>query len=89
MPSPRRAITTPLKTWVAAGAKDDSALVKAVLPDIKPRVPPAAPVAALAYRPDGKSLIAGGYAEAVEISVAGHVAAMRAGFGGHAVKKAE
>src|SRR4029077_6522350 len=40
-----------LRAWVAAGAKDDSASVKAIIPDVKPRVPVNPPVAALAYRP--------------------------------------
>jgi len=34
-----------LRSWIAAGAKDDSASVKIALPSIKPRVPSAAPVA--------------------------------------------
>src|SRR6266446_8232583 len=42
-----------LRAWIAAGAKDDSTGVKIALPTIKPRVPHAAPVASLAYRPDG------------------------------------
>jgi hypothetical protein len=52
-----------LRAWVAAGAKDDTGTVVITLPDLKPRVPAAAPVAALAYRPDGKLLAAGGYGE--------------------------
>src|SRR6266478_6000076 len=35
---------TVLRSWIAAGAKDDSASVKIALPSIKPRVPSAAPV---------------------------------------------
>jgi WD40 repeat protein len=54
-----------LRAWVAAGAKDDSGSVKVVIPDIKPHRPVNAPVSALAYRPDGKRLAAGGYREAV------------------------
>lgn len=53
-----------LRAWVAAGAKDDSASVVVKLPEIKPRVPAPAPIAALTYRPDGKVLVAGGYKEA-------------------------
>jgi WD40 repeat protein len=52
-----------LRAWVAAGARDDSASVKAIIPDIKPRVPVHPAVSALAYRPDGKLLAAGGYRE--------------------------
>src|SRR5262249_4267107 len=48
-----------------AGAKDDSTDLKAFLPDVKPRQPTAPPVAALAYRPDGKALAAAGYREAL------------------------
>jgi hypothetical protein len=50
-----------LRAWVQAGAKDDSNDTIAALPDIKPRAPVAAPVTALAYRPDGKLLLAGGH----------------------------
>jgi WD40 repeat protein len=53
-----------LRAWVAGGAKDDSSNIASTIPDIKPRVPPTAPVSALAYRPDGKQLAAGGYKEA-------------------------
>jgi WD40 repeat protein len=49
-----------LRAWVAAGAKNDTGKIKVVIPDIKPRVKTLAPVAALAYRPDGKLLAAGG-----------------------------
>jgi WD40 repeat protein len=52
-----------LRVWVAAGAKDDSTGVKIALPTIKPRQPHSAPVASLAYRPDGKLLAAGGNRE--------------------------
>jgi WD40 repeat protein len=38
-----------LRAWVAAGAKDDGADVKVVLPAIKPRVDVLAPVTAMAY----------------------------------------
>src|SRR5207245_2595694 len=33
-----------LRSWIATGAKDDSASVKIALPSIKPRIPSAAPV---------------------------------------------
>jgi len=59
-----------LRAWVITGAKDDSGSVKVVIPNIKPRIPVNAPVAALAYRPDGKVLAAGGYREALLIDVA-------------------
>ena len=52
-----------LRTWVDAGAKDDSAAAAVTLDPIKPRGPVAVPVAALAYRPDGKLLAAGGNGE--------------------------
>jgi WD40 repeat protein len=47
-----------LRSWIKAGAKDDSAGLKVAIPDIKPRVARAAPVVALAYRPDGRYLAA-------------------------------
>src|SRR5262249_17377748 len=53
---PKRDEVAVLRAWVAAGAKDDLATVAATVPNIKPRVPTAAPVSALAYRPDGKQL---------------------------------
>jgi WD40 repeat protein len=59
-----------LRTWVAAGAKDDTATVKTRVPDIRPRVPVAASVTALAYRPDGKQLAAGGHKEVLLIDMA-------------------
>ncbi|HJT76964.1 MAG TPA: c-type cytochrome domain-containing protein [Gemmataceae bacterium] len=59
-----------LRAWVAAGAKDDSATVKAVIPEIRPRVPVAPAVTALAYRPDGKILAAGMHREVALIDVA-------------------
>jgi WD40 repeat protein len=62
---PKRAEVAVLRAWVKAGAKDDSTDLKAFIPDVKPRVPTASPVAALAYRPDGKALAAAGYNEAV------------------------
>jgi dipeptidyl aminopeptidase/acylaminoacyl peptidase len=53
-----------LRDWVGAGAKDDSTGTKVTLPEIKSRARPAAAIAALAYRPDGKLLAVGGYQEA-------------------------
>src|SRR5207253_42576 len=54
-----------LRSWINAGAKDDSGAVRVTLPDIKPRVAVHAPIGALAYRPDGKLLAAGGNREIV------------------------
>ncbi len=48
-----------LRAWIDAGARDDSASFAVTLPDIKPRAALPPPVAALAYRPDGKLLAAG------------------------------
>ncbi|HEV3256974.1 MAG TPA: c-type cytochrome domain-containing protein, partial [Gemmataceae bacterium] len=59
-----------LRAWVAAGAKDDAATLTIKIPDIKPRVPAVAPVAALAYDPNGKILAAGGYKTVTLIDVA-------------------
>src|SRR5438034_3172574 len=47
-----------LRAWIAAGAKDDGANIATRIPDIKPRVPVVAPVAALAYRPGDTPLAA-------------------------------
>ena len=52
-----------LRAWIAAGARDDSGKVGVLLPAILPRRKLAAPVAALAYSPDGKTLAAGGQHE--------------------------
>jgi WD40 repeat protein len=59
-----------LRAWVLAGAKDDSAEVMGTIPDIKPRIPVAAPVSALAYRSDGKILAAGAHKEVILIDPA-------------------
>ncbi len=48
-----------LRAWIDAGAKEDGA-VRVTVPDIRPKAPVAAPVAALAYHPDGHVLAAGG-----------------------------
>lgn len=50
-----------VRAWVKAGAKDDSALIKVVIPDIKPGQNAAAPVASIAYQPVGASLAIGKY----------------------------
>ena len=60
-PSPEEVAV--IRAWIDAGAKDDGGAAVIVLPDIKPRAIVAAPVAALAYRPDGKLLAASGWRE--------------------------
>jgi hypothetical protein len=67
---PKRAERAILRAWVAAGAKDDSAALTTLIPDIKPTVPATAPVMALAYRPDGKLLAAGTHREVLLVDVA-------------------
>lgn len=59
-----------LRAWVAAGGKDDASTLKVSLPEILPKRPTAAAVAALTYSPDGKVLAAGGHAELVFIDAA-------------------
>jgi WD40 repeat protein len=72
-----------LRAWIDAGARDDSAAVIVTLPDIKPRVPVTPPVTALAYRPDGKLLAAGGHKEVVFVDPAsGEVVGKLGGQGG-------
>jgi WD40 repeat protein len=60
---PKREEIALVRAWVAAGAKDDSATIATTLPEIKPRGKVAAPISALAYRPDGKLLAAGGHGD--------------------------
>jgi WD40 repeat protein len=48
-----------LRTWVAAGAKDDSTATRTILPDIKPKTALAPPVTALAYIPNTDLLLTG------------------------------
>jgi len=48
-----------LRAWIDAGAKEDGA-VRVTVPDIRPKSPVAAPVAALAYHPTTPILAAGG-----------------------------
>lgn len=72
-----------LRRWVAAGAKDDSAVMKVAVPDIKPKAPVAEPITALAYAPDGKRLAAGGHREVVLLDTAsGDVAGKTSGLPG-------
>jgi WD40 repeat protein len=58
-----------LRAWIAAGARDDTTTLDVKIPDVKPRVPTVAAVAALAYRPDGNLLAAGGYKDVTLIDV--------------------
>jgi WD40 repeat protein len=67
---PTAAESAVLRTWVAAGAVDDTGNIKVTLPPIKARAGVPAPVAALAYHPDGKRLAAGLYGEVAIIDVA-------------------
>jgi Tol biopolymer transport system component len=60
---PRRDEIAALRAWIDGGAREDSAGA-ASLPAIAPRTWVEAPIASLAYRPDGKFLAAGGYKEA-------------------------
>src|SRR5215510_10856161 len=46
-----------LRAWINAGAKDDSALIKVAIPDIKPKNKSFPPVKALAYTADGSMVI--------------------------------
>ena len=66
---PSREEIAVLRAWVAAGARDDSAAVAVAIPDIKPRAKTHPPISALAYRPDGKLLAAGGHGEVTLIEV--------------------
>jgi hypothetical protein len=59
-----------LRTWVAAGAKDDTGTTTVALPEIKPHEAKPAPVAALAYRPGARPLAAGGQSEVALIDPA-------------------
>jgi WD40 repeat protein len=67
---PKREEIALLRTWVSAGAKDDTASIATAIPFIKPRLPLTAPVSALAYQPDGKLLAAGGQGEVSLIDLA-------------------
>lgn len=59
-----------LRTWVVAGAKDDTGSTTIALPEIKPHEMKPAPVAAVAYNPAGKPLAVGGQNEVVLIDPA-------------------
>ena len=56
-----------LRAWIAAGARDDSILVKKALPTIAPRSARPAPITAVAYTPDGKVLFAARHKEVMRI----------------------
>jgi WD40 repeat protein len=58
-----------LRAWIAAGAKNDAGKIKGRIPDIKPRVPVHTPITALAYRPGGKLLAAGGKKQVIFIDL--------------------
>src|SRR5262245_13411374 len=47
-----------LRAWIAAGGRDDTDTARS-LPEIPPATPAPVPVAAVAYSPDGKVLVAG------------------------------
>lgn len=49
-----------VRAWIDAGAKNDEGSVRITVPDIRPKTPVSAPVAALAYHPSGRILAAGG-----------------------------
>jgi WD40 repeat protein/mono/diheme cytochrome c family protein len=59
-----------LRAWIAAGAPDDTVAATATAPDTRPHETGLAPVAALAYRPRGNVLAAGGQNEVVLIDPA-------------------
>lgn len=59
-----------LRAWVLAGARDDSGSVAITLPPLAPREMKPSPVTALAFRPNGRPLAAGGHKEAVLIDPA-------------------
>jgi WD40 repeat protein len=67
---PRPKEVAVLRAWVAAGAKDDSSLVRVSLPEIKLRVKADPPIRALAYRPDGKLLAAGVHRDVILVEPA-------------------
>ncbi len=52
-----------VKAWIDAGARAPAVSASATLPDIKPRTPRPAPVYALAFAPDGRTLAVGGHKE--------------------------
>ncbi len=60
-PQPKAEEIALLRSWIAAGAKDDTDALAVSLPPVAPRHGVAPPVTALSYHPDGKRLAAGGY----------------------------
>jgi WD40 repeat protein len=67
-----------LRRWVEGGAKDDTG-VPVTLPVIQPKTPAPSPVAALAYRLDGKVLAAGAHREVVLLDPASGAVLARLG----------
>src|SRR5262249_48567900 len=77
---PRPEEVAVLRAWIAAGARDDTSSVGVVLPLIPARRKLAAPVAALAYSPEGTTLAAAGQREVILIDPrSGEVAGRLAG----------
>lgn len=70
-PQPTKEEITRVRAWIAAGARDDSAAAAVT------RRP--APVAAVAYRPDGKLLAAAGHREVLLLDTAGDIVARLGG----------
>jgi WD40 repeat protein len=60
---PKASAVSVLRSWIAAGARNDTGKLKVRIPNIKPRGPVHPAVAAVAFRPDGKLLTAGGNKE--------------------------
>src|SRR5581483_4276566 len=58
---PKKQEIAMVRAWVAAGAKDDTGLVKVTIPDIKPHKAVMPPVATLTFLPSGKLLAAARY----------------------------
>jgi hypothetical protein len=63
-----------VRAWIAAGAKDEPSETTVLPPKA-----PAAPVTAVAYRPDGKLLAAAGHREVLLLDAAGEITAKLAG----------
>jgi hypothetical protein len=68
---PKPEETAILRAWIASGAKDDSAAVRAAIPDIKPRGQRRVPISALVYDPrGGPELLVGGKGELLHVDSA-------------------
>src|SRR5262249_15458762 len=60
--------TAILRAWIAGGATDDRASVRAAIPDIKPRGQRRVPISALVYDPSGsRELLVGGKGELLKV----------------------